>query len=81
MDYIVHGAAMSWTRLSDFPFTSLACMTEQARYMHTALLPPSMPRGATADVTLEDVGTLVAEKKSCQGKEGEELQNIRQSPP
>ena len=52
MDCIVHGVAMSWTRLSDFHFTSLVCMTDQAGYMHAALLPPSIPRGATADLSL-----------------------------
>ena len=52
MDCIVHGVAMSWTRLSDFHFTSLICMTEQARYMHAALLPPSIPIKATADRSL-----------------------------
>ena len=52
MDHIIHGVAMSWTRLTDFHFTSLIRMTEQARYIHAALLPPSIPRGTTADRSL-----------------------------
>lgn len=52
-------------------------------YMTEHCPPPSIhvQRGNSKPVTWKDEVTSVAEEKSFQGKEGEELKNNRQSPP
>ena len=62
MDYIVHGVAMSWTRLSDFHFTSFlhlvwCCSRERGK---TCSVPYESSQSSREDVVTEPNLVLLA---------------------